>query len=152
MKNYIGVKQIKAVKMSLGEYNTLRGGDIPKDEEPTREGYKVEYEDGYISWSPKEAFESAYRQTDTLPFGLVIEALKLGKKVSRSRWNGKVMFLYLVPGSSFNVNSPPLLGIYQEGTEIVYNPYMELVTANGSVSTWSPSGSDALAEDWIILD
>lgn len=24
-------------------------------------GYKVQYEDGYISWSPAEAFERAYR-------------------------------------------------------------------------------------------
>jgi hypothetical protein len=25
-------------------------------------GYKVRYEDGYISWSPKETFERAYRK------------------------------------------------------------------------------------------
>jgi hypothetical protein len=29
-----------------------------------REGYAVKYSDGYISWSPKETFESAY-----LPIG-----------------------------------------------------------------------------------
>jgi hypothetical protein len=26
-----------------------------------RSGYKVRYEDGYVSWSPKETFERAYR-------------------------------------------------------------------------------------------
>ncbi len=26
-----------------------------------RQGYKVIYPDGYISWSPKEVFEAAYR-------------------------------------------------------------------------------------------
>ena len=25
-------------------------------------GYKVVYEDGYVSWSPKETFERAYRK------------------------------------------------------------------------------------------
>lgn len=32
------------------------------------EGYAVVYEDGYSSWSPKEAFERAYKRTDD--FGL----------------------------------------------------------------------------------
>ena len=97
------------------------------------------------------------RQLDNLrqgigTFGAAIEALKEGKKVSRSGWNGKDMFLYLVPGSTFQVNRPPLLGIYEEGTEINYRPHIDLKTADGSVATWSPSGSDALAEDWCIVD
>jgi len=28
----------------------------------SRPGYKVTYPDGYISWSPKDVFESAYRE------------------------------------------------------------------------------------------
>lgn len=85
-------------------------------------------------------------------FGDAIAALKQGKKVSRSGWNGSGMFLYLVPGSTFSVNRPPLLGIYEEGTEINYRPHIDLKTADGSVATWSPSGSDALAEDWCTVE
>lgn len=96
-------------------------------------------------------FETQKTQTENLTFGEAIEALKSGAKVARSGWNGKDMFLYLVPGSTFKVNRAPLLGIYEEGTEINYRPHMDLKTADGSVATWSPSGSDALAEDWIIL-
>ncbi|MNY81147.1 hypothetical protein D3C86_2225550 [compost metagenome] len=62
------------------------------------------------------------------------------------------MFLYLVPGSTFKVNREPLLSIYKEGTEINYRPHIDLKTADGSVATWSPSGSDALAEDWLIVE
>ena len=47
-----------------------------------------------------------------MDFGKAIEALKAGKKVAREGWNGKGMFLFLVPGSTFQVNRPPLLGIY----------------------------------------
>ena len=32
-------------------------------------------------------------------FGKAIEALKDGKKVTRSGWNGKGMFLYMTTGS-----------------------------------------------------
>ena len=85
-------------------------------------------------------------------FGEAIEALKQGKKVTRIGWNGKEMFLYLVQGSKFKVNREPLLSIYKEGTEITYRPHIDLKTADGSVATWSPSGSDALAEDWVIVE
>ena len=32
------------------------------------QGYKVTYKDGYVSWSPKEAFDEAYKKLrDMLP-------------------------------------------------------------------------------------
>jgi len=89
---------------------------------------------------------------EKLNFGLAVEAMKIGKKVARIGWNGSGMFAFLVPGSVFTVNRPPLNKIYPEGTEITYRPHMDLKTADGSVSTWAPSGSDCLAEDWIIID
>ncbi len=60
MKEYVGIKSIKAHLMNLGDYNNYRGWEIPKDEDPAKEGYLVEYEDSYQSWSPKKAFEDAY--------------------------------------------------------------------------------------------
>lgn len=60
MKKYLGVKMIEAEPMNLGDYNQFRGWKIPDDEDPEREGYRVVYPDGYVSWSPREAFEQAY--------------------------------------------------------------------------------------------
>lgn len=60
MAKFIGVKMIDATPMNLGDYNAYRGWDIPKDEDPKKEGYLVVYPDGYQSWSPKEIFEAAY--------------------------------------------------------------------------------------------
>jgi len=85
-------------------------------------------------------------------FGSAIRALKAGAKVARSGWNGLGMFLYLVPGSVFKVNREPLLSIYEEGVELTYRPHIDLKTADGSIATWSPSGSDSLAEDWMIIE
>lgn len=84
-------------------------------------------------------------------FGKAIDALKRGHKVAREGWNGKGMFVYLVEGSQFSVNRAPLNKIYPDGTKITYRPHMDLKTADGSIATWSPSGSDALAEDWSII-
>lgn len=46
MKNYIGVKIVKADPM----------------EKDGKAGYKVRHKDGYESWSPKKQFEEAYRE------------------------------------------------------------------------------------------
>ena len=161
MNRYIGTKTINAKPMSRQAYNNLRGWVVPADEDPADDGYLVEYIDGgqanhpdfdgYISWSPKDVFERAYRRSDSLTFGDALELLKAGKKVARAGWNGKGLFLFLVPGSNFKVNRPPLLGIYPEGTEINYRPHIDLKGADGSISTWAPSGSDALAEDWAVV-
>lgn len=61
-KEYIGVKLLKAEPMTRGEYNKKRGWTIPKDENPKDEGYIVQYDTGYVSWSPKEDFEKAYTE------------------------------------------------------------------------------------------
>lgn len=89
---------------------------------------------------------------NNLNFGQAIEALKDGKKVCRQGWNGKGMFLFLVPGSTFKVNRPPLLGIYEEGTEINYQSHIDMKTANDTVVPWLASQTDVLAEDWMLVD
>lgn len=85
-------------------------------------------------------------------FGTALEALKSNKKVCREGWNGKGMFLFLVPGSVFKVNQPPLLGIYPEGTEIKYHAHIDMKTAIGDIVPWLASQTDVLAEDWLILN
>jgi hypothetical protein len=82
-------------------------------------------------------------------FGDALIYLKLGRRVTRFGWNGKGMFLFLVPGSTFEVNRPPLLGIYPAGTKVTYCPHIDMRTADGSVVPWLASQTDVLAEDWI---
>lgn len=84
-------------------------------------------------------------------FGEALKELKCGNKVSRLGWNGKGMFIFLVPGSVFKVNRAPLLGIYPEGTEINYHSHVDMKTADGSIVPWICSQTDMLAEDWNIV-
>ena len=84
-------------------------------------------------------------------FSEALEMLKQGKKVARNGWNGKGMFVFLVPGSVFKVNRPPLLGIYPEGTEITYHAHIDMKTADNKVVPWLASQTDILAEDWEEL-
>ncbi|RLA81874.1 MAG: DUF2829 domain-containing protein [Epsilonproteobacteria bacterium] len=88
----------------------------------------------------------------TYDFGEAIRFMKQGKKVARKGWNGKNMFLFLVPGSNFKVNRAPLLGIYEEGTEINYQPHIDMKTADDTIVPWLASQSDILAEDFKIIE
>lgn len=84
-------------------------------------------------------------------FGQALKELKGGNKVARAGWNGKGMFLFLVPGSQFQVNRPPLLGIYPEGTTINYHAHIDMKTAQDTVVPWLASQTDVLAEDWFVV-
>ena len=161
MKTYIGAKIIQATPMTRGEYNAYRTWTPPEGEDQSVKGYLVEYTDGgaandsrhagYISWSPKEQFDNAYRETTGLTFGLAVEALKKGQKLARAGWNGKGMFVFLVNGSTFKVSRAPLLGVFPEGAEINYRPHIDIKNVDGSISTWVPSIGDVMAEDWQVL-
>lgn len=84
-------------------------------------------------------------------FSEALNYIKDGHKLRRSGWNGAGMFIFLVPGSQFTVNRPPLLGIYREGTEIVYQSHIDMRTADGTIVPWLASQSDLLADDWVVV-
>lgn len=87
LKQYTGTKTIMATPMTRGEYNALRGWQVPADEDPSDAGYLVEYQndsksnvegfDGYISWSPQKPFELAYNPSGTFKQRLFIEMEQL---------------------------------------------------------------------------
>lgn len=86
-----------------------------------------------------------------MDFSKALEHIKAGDKVQRSGWNGEGMFVFLVPGSKFTVNRPPLLGIYPEGTEINYHSHIDIRTADGVIVPWLASQTDVLANDWELV-
>lgn len=63
MKAYIGAKIIQAEPMDLFTFTETQ---VPArslgEGSENAPGYKVVYPDGYVSWSPKDAFEQAYRE------------------------------------------------------------------------------------------
>ena len=147
MKNYVGTKFISAKEMTRGEYNNYRGVSIPKkDECYYDDGYLVKYSDGYESWSPKKQFEDAYRECSCLTFGIALELLKKGKKVARTGWNGKGMYLFLAAGED-------LTNCLSKGDMPQCVDSICMKTAqNTIVIGWLASQTDMLAEDWIIVE
>ncbi|MCE2661156.1 MAG: DUF2829 domain-containing protein [Rubrivivax sp.] len=168
MKTYIGTKLVSASPMTRAEYNAYRGWELPANENGADEGFLVEYHDGgkgndsrhagYISWSPADVFARAYRETSGMTFGHAIEALKQGRRVSRAGWNGKEMWLMLVPGTpaaQLKPGTPYANALGLEFCEIL--PHIDMWTVNASgrramLPGWVASQSDMLAEDWRIVE
>jgi len=101
-------------------------------------------------------------------FGIAIEALKAGKRVSRQGWNGKVMFVFMQVPSTIHKDIVPKMQSLPESVKkefvrrfndtseqidaIYYNNQLAIVGLSNLISGWNPSTSDVLSEDWTILD
>jgi len=73
MKKYLGVKLISAEPALRGwQY---KGTEPLTMEEFKQEGYRVIYEDGYESWSPKDVFERAYREIGDISVGAIAQRI-----------------------------------------------------------------------------
>lgn len=89
-------------------------------------------------------------------FGQAIQALKEGKQVTRSGWNGKGMFLWLKPATTIKEEwcKDPMLRaiVHNNGGEIQALGTICMLTADKKILTgWLASQSDMLAEDWEIV-
>ncbi|KUF37512.1 DUF2829 domain-containing protein [Lysinibacillus sp. F5] len=74
-------------------------------------------------------------------FGQAIEALKDGKKVARNGWNGKGMWLKLIPSGNAMFK-----GYHMKDC-------IGMKTANNLMQPgWLASQIEMLAEDWEIVD
>lgn len=171
MEQYTGTKTVLARPMTRGEYNEYRGWFPPKGEDQSVEGMLVEYTDGgkpnhenhegYISWSPADVFHRAYHKDNVstestdeqFGFNVAITALKSGLKVSRSGWNGKGMYLYLVGPGRYPPSTPAgeEIAATQSDHRVPYAPYVAMKTVSGEVVPWLASQTDLLSEDWNII-
>ncbi len=85
-------------------------------------------------------------------FSEALKAVKEGKRISRTGWKGKGMYLFLVAGSQFKVNREPLLSMLGEGTVVNYHAHIDMKTADNFIVPWLASQTDLLADDWGIVE
>lgn len=92
-------------------------------------------------------------------FGQAIEALKQAKKVARTGWNGKGMWLILVPGTPLAQmrEGTPYAAALPNQTHVEILPHIDMYTINAEgrramLPGWLASQSDMLAEDWVVVD
>lgn len=87
-------------------------------------------------------------------FGSALEALKAGNKVARKGWNGKGMWLILVPSSN-GIRPTDGSPYFKAGLQnkITIDPHIDMFTAQGTMQPgWLASQADMLADDWVIVN
>ena len=90
-----------------------------------------------------------------MDIGQAIRRLQSGDRVCREGWNGRDMYIFLVPGSTFTVEaSKPMGQACPElvGKQVDYHAHVDMKTAQGYVVPWLCSQADLLANDWEIYD
>ena len=90
-------------------------------------------------------------------FGQAVEALKEGKMVRRSGWNGKGVYLWQLPAAEVHASwckEPHLKRLAEEnGGKIECLATIRMKTADNKVLTgWLASQTDIVAEDWEVVN
>jgi Protein of unknown function (DUF2829) len=86
-----------------------------------------------------------------MTFSEALMCLKNGHQVARMGWNGRGMYLYLVPASKFMVNREPLNRILPEGTMVDYCAHIDMKAADDTFVPWVASQTDILTDDWLVV-
>jgi len=136
LKMYVGTKIIWA-RPEFGPPEV-----VGKSQQGDNPGYRVRYEDGYESWSPKKVFDRAYQPITGLNFSSALFLLKRGSWLQREGWNGKGMYLFLVDTWDYENSNPQLDRL----------PFIAMKTAQGQVVPWLASQTDMLANDWQVVE
>ena len=83
-------------------------------------------------------------------FGEALEKVKAGYAISRTGWNGKGQFVYLISARDLQVGLEYGYGEY-EG-EPVFTDTLAIRTTHNQIQVgWLASQSDMLADDWRVV-
>ena len=86
MKKYIGIQQVEAEPMTIGEAykrNLLQKDKVPNDSEKDNPGFYIRYQDGYESWLPAVLFCNIYKIADTSLEKIIVEYQELKDKINK---------------------------------------------------------------------
>ena len=80
-KLYTGTKSVLAAPLTRTDAATRLGRNLKSENSDEEEGYLVQYEDGYQSWSPKSTFEKAYKPSGTFVDRMRIELADIHNRI-----------------------------------------------------------------------
>ncbi len=115
-----------------------------------------------VGFAKHELEEVTVDRADVMDFSSALLLLKMGHKLTRLGWNGKGMFIVLMPvlhlppyssqepGAKVNDRTAKHIG---ENTPLHSLPYFAMKTADNKWQPgWLASQSDLLSNDWVLAD
>ena len=88
-----------------------------------------------------------------MDFSSALIGLKNGHSVARAGWNGKGMYLYLVPENRYapTTSAGHRIAAKHDDGLVPYGAYIAMKTAQDNVVPWLASQTDLLADDWTLV-
>jgi len=90
-----------------------------------------------------------HRTAPRMSFMDALALLSTGKMLARDVWT-EIDFIFLVNGSEFNVDCPPLLDKFEHGTRVSYKKHIDSMYIDGTIGVWTLSQRDIFAHDWYV--
>lgn len=148
---FVRMNVVEAIPMTRKEYVESRGWELPANENPDDQVYKVVYADGYVSMCPKDKFYavSIPCAEGCVPFGYAItECVCHGKRITRKGWNGDGQYVeYKVVEVCYSEESK----LVQSHTFVFH--FVNRKTGETGIQVgWLASQADMAASDWQVLD
>ena len=89
-------------------------------------------------------------------FSEALVKLKSGEKISRSGWNGKGMFLFLIERWQWEnvIDGKDVagVGLDYDLIQLPVLPFIVMKTADNKIVPWLASQTDLLADDWGVVE
>ena len=148
MDKYVRLNVVKAEPMTAWDFDKLKNREHSGE---NRKGYKVIYDDGYVSWCPKARFDEVSRPIANMTFGMALEAMRRGKKVMRMSWFSAIDRQYIFlgyEGIGYPVNFLDTATMKPNNARACMFLVKNLTDA--PVANYVPITEEILADDWII--
>jgi hypothetical protein len=88
-----------------------------------------------------------------MDFSKALEYLKNGYRVTNKNWNGKGMYVTVMPGYEEGVPANTNTSVAHNvspGTLVKVRPYLAMKDAQGMIAPWTPSQLDLFSDNWVM--
>lgn len=156
--NYTGNISVKAEPAWKIRHGPMPAVVVEKDakipsileDDPKQDGYCVTMPDGNKTWIERKVFEDIFQPAiPAMDFGQAIAAVREGKRIARSGWNGKSQYVELATNISYKNWGGEIINADHTA---IGNAALAFVGTSGVQLGWLASQADMLADDWYIAD
>ena len=139
---HIRLNVVKMTDMTNEEFAKDRGKDFP-ELEIVKDGFKIEYSDGYVSWCPKDVADKCSIPLGSMPFSVALYLCEFCElKVARAKWENGRYIVWSCVSKDGTTYEPQI--VYHEPDANFGNDTMNV--------NWSASQEDMLAQNWCIVE
>ena len=153
LQQYVGLKRINAAPLTENNWLDANGRDT--DPEDDTKGYVIQYEDGYVSWSPAHVFEESYKRSGEMSYPMALFMLLTQQQaksvvIKRPIYTARNEVIVLVSGAALAYGINNFYGDPNNEPNPSTDGFFTFNIQTGKTAPWFPTQEDQLANDWEV--